>query len=169
MRKIILLFIALVIMMGVSAKKKQKNAGPEVIPVYMYGLSASFNDSTVYLTDVQVVDSAYLIKKSFLGGLTEYTGQMNSYFIKKTGDRRTNAVFFSKDRKKAEKAYLKLRKRYSAGDVKLEMLPIGEFVFKSVVPTVEEQKKLEEPEQKQKKDSKKKKQKKDKDTKKSGK
>lgn len=129
MKKILLLSLAMALCLIVGAKKDK---GVEPTTVYMYGLSASFNDSIVYLTDVQKVDSAYFIKGKFLGGLSEYTSQMNQYFSGKDGDRRTNAVFFKTTRTKAEKAYVKLRKRYAGKDVDLRPLSESDFTFKPV-------------------------------------
>ena len=38
--------------------------------VYLYGFAASFNDSTVYFTDIQEVDSAVIDRSGFLYGVT---------------------------------------------------------------------------------------------------
>lgn len=128
MRKILFVTIALSLCLVMGAKKKDNSN----VTVYMYGLSASFNDSIVYLTDVQKVDSAYFIEGKFLGGLREYTGQMNIYFTEKDGERRTNTVFFKRTRKDAEKAYVKLRKRYTNDAIDLRPLPSTEFAFKAM-------------------------------------
>ena len=135
MRIILSIILSLVFVMSASAKSK---ADPSFsAKVYMYAISASFNDSTVYITDVQEVDSAYLVKKTFLGGLKRYSEQLDNYFREKNGERRTNTVFFKTTRKKAEKQYVKLRKRYTSGDVKLLVLPTGEFTFTAVRPFIE--------------------------------
>lgn len=133
----IISYIILSLIFAVSASAKGKTDPSFSTKVYMYAISASFNDSTVYITDVQEVDSAYLVKKTFLGGLKRYTEQLDSYFKEKYGERRTNTVFFKTTRKKAEKQYVKLRKRYTSGDVKLVVLPTGEFTFTAVRPYIE--------------------------------
>lgn len=119
----------------VSAKSK-KNASNS-ITLYMYGVSTSFNDSTVYITDVQEVENAYIQNKRFLGGAREYAEQMNSYCTANYGDRRTNAIFFKKTRVKAEKAYVKLRKRYAKHGIELQAIPTGSFNFKAIRPDTE--------------------------------
>ena len=133
----IISYIILSLIFAVSASAKGKTDPSFSTKVYMYAISASFNDSTVYITDVQEVDSAYLVKKTFLGGLKRYTEQLDSYFKEKYGERRTNTVFFKTTRKKAEKQYVKLRKRDTSGDVKLGVLPTGEFTFTAVRPYIE--------------------------------
>lgn len=132
MKKTLLLLFSLLIVCSVSAKKKVDPSFATT--VYMYGISASFNDSTVYITDVQVVDSAFVENKRFLGGLKRYVTQMDNYFKAKGEPRRTNTVFFKMNRKDAEKDFVRLRKRYSGDDVKMKVLPVGEFTFTTVRP-----------------------------------
>ena len=40
--------------------------------VYLYGFAASFNDSTVYFTDIQELDSAVVDRGGFLYGRDSY-------------------------------------------------------------------------------------------------
>lgn len=137
MRKVLFIFFALCLSVAVQAKKSKV----ETTTLYMYALSTSFKDSVVYMTDIQKVDGAYLLPKGFLGGMTEYVSQLNSHFAAKgfvDGTKRTNVVFFQKTRQKAEKAYMKLRKRYQNPAVILTPLPESEFTFKAVAPSVEE-------------------------------
>lgn len=137
MQKIILFSLAIILAVTVSAKKKEAKQpqGPKVQALYLYGVSSSFNDSIVYITDIQKVDSAYLSSKYCLGGIKEYVYQMNSHFNKTPDSRRTNTVFFKKDRRKAEKAYVKLRKRYAKQKIELTPVAEGDFKFKSVLPS----------------------------------
>ena len=47
---------------------------------YMFGFASSFNDSTVYMTSVQRVDSVYLThKKLFLDNRENYSLQLKEY------------------------------------------------------------------------------------------
>ena len=47
--------------------------------VYMFGFAASFNDSTVYFTNVQTVDSAWMdTKTKFLLGRDNYSYQLRN-------------------------------------------------------------------------------------------
>lgn len=133
------LFLPLLLLLLASAAwaGKAKTGNPAfATTLYMYGLSASFNDTVVYITDVQEVDSAYLVSRKFLGGIREYVGQLDSHFRAKGDDKRTNTVFFCRTRKEAEKRYVKLRRRYTAPDISLQTLPTGEFTFHAVRPDV---------------------------------
>lgn len=57
--KISFLLIFATLAIGISAYAKDKNTtGPT--KVYMFGFSASFNDSLVYITDIQAVDSVMI-------------------------------------------------------------------------------------------------------------
>lgn len=139
MRKILILSLLCALTLCVHARKS-KTSGHSTkhnATVYMFGVSASFNDSTVYFTGVQEVDSAYYVKKMYLGGYKEYADQLNGYLLSKTGERRTNVVFFKKKRAKAEKAYAKLRKRYTNSGVVMKEISADEFKFKGVRPEEE--------------------------------
>ena len=57
--KIALASIALACFSSLSASAKN-----EVKTAYIFGFASSFNDSTVYFTDVQKVDSAYFTRKN---------------------------------------------------------------------------------------------------------
>lgn len=89
--------------------------GKMVQRVYMYGFSASFNDSTVYFTDILPVDSAWMdTKTKFLLGRDSYALQLKEYMTQKLGlPYRTCIVVFNTKRSDLEKDYLKLKKLYS--------------------------------------------------------
>lgn len=138
MRRILFILLSLCLSIGIQAKKESKT---ELVTVYLYGMSSSFRDSVVYMTDIQKVDGAYLLPKGLLGGLSEYVSQMNTHFAKQgfvDEKKRINTVFFKTTRKKAEKAYLKLRKRYQNSAVILKPLPESEFIFKTIAPSYDE-------------------------------
>ena len=81
---------------------------------YMFGFSASFNDSIVYFTDIQEVDSVWTNGKGrFLAGRNQYSYQLREYFTTKLGmARRTCVVVSSLKRKDVEKKYAKMKKQY---------------------------------------------------------
>ena len=61
--------------LGASAKVKC------VPKVYAIGFAASFNDSIVYFTDIQEIDSAWINDKNkFLIGRDNYSYQLKNYF-----------------------------------------------------------------------------------------
>lgn len=82
---------------------------------YMFGFSASFNDSIVYFTDIQEIDSVWFSqKKSLLAGRSQYSMQLRDYCADKLNlAHRTCIVVSDKNRKKVEKKYEKMKKMYT--------------------------------------------------------
>lgn len=104
---------ALLISLTVQAKNEMKK-------IYIFGLSTSFNDSTVYLTDIQELDSAWLSNKGFfLVSRENYSYQLRD-FIQEQGweAHPTSSVTFSTNLKKAEKEWAKIHDRYVIGNKK---------------------------------------------------
>ena len=84
--------------------------------VYMYGFAASFNDSTVYFTSLQEIDSVYIDSKTkFLYSRDNYSYQLRDYLSAHGAENYTCTTVFALNRKAAEKKYAKLRKRYTQG------------------------------------------------------
>lgn len=82
--------------------------------IFIYGFSASFNDSTVYMTEIQEVDSAWVdMRTGFLYSRDLYSNQLSHYMNELGVPTPTCIVTFEKDRKSAEKKFMKLRKRYT--------------------------------------------------------
>lgn len=102
-------------------------AGPQRTKVYMFGFATSFNDSTVYLTDIQELDSVWIMNKTkFLVGREQYTAQYKDYLLEANVENPTCVTFFSDKRSKLEKKYVAMRKRYSTG---------GAYIMKDVTPS----------------------------------
>jgi len=118
--------------------------------VYMFGFAASFNDSTVYFTDIQEVNGAWVddSKKKFLVSRTQYSNQFRD-FIKqnKNVDNPTCVTFYSLKRGALEKKLAKVRKLYTAQPKKKKKkknveeygfavmgINPGEFTYKVVEP-----------------------------------
>ena len=85
--------------------------------IYMFGFSASFKDSVIYATDIQNPQGLWIdTKKDYLINLDEYSHQLKVYLTEKLQQQnRVCMVFFYTKKKKAEKAYLKLMKKYKTG------------------------------------------------------
>ena len=91
-------------------------AKPKQVPkVYIFGFSASFKNSVVYLTDIQELDSAWIDSKTkFLLGRDTYSTQLKEYLTQSVNDsHRTCVVMFSTEKAKAEKKYMKLKRTYT--------------------------------------------------------
>lgn len=101
-------------MMAIATLQASAENRPKT--VFMYGFAASFNDSTVYFTDIQQIDSAYIDSKTgFLYSRNDYSSQFHDYLKALGFDNPTCITSFALTRKDAEKKYLKLRKRYLEG------------------------------------------------------
>ena len=114
---------------GANAKKKET----QVQPVYMFGVSMSFADSMAYVTDIMLVDSAYLTPKGFLADRQLYSLQLEAFMSEKMNVPNTmNAVFFDVKKKNVEKKYDRVRRLYlKSNSVTMRHLQQGEFVFKA--------------------------------------
>lgn len=109
MRKLILTLVVALTALTASAVNKPEK-------VYMYGFAASFNDSTVYFTSLQEIDSVYIDSKTkFLYSRDNYSYQLRDYLSAHGAENYTCTTMFALNRKAAEKKYAKLRKRYTQG------------------------------------------------------
>ncbi len=106
--------------------------------IYCFGFAGSFQDSISYMTDLQKLDSVSLTKDNkFIVAREEYSSQLNRYFKGKSDNNMVCAFFYDTKKKKVEKKYAKLRKRYEkAQDVLLRFVPSNEFKFEPVEMTV---------------------------------
>ena len=112
--------------LGVQAEKK-----PKMQTVYIFGFSASFTDSTAYLTDVMQLDSAYVTQKGFLADRSPYSLQLENYIQEKHNLlNTTNAVFFSVKKKSLAKKYDRVKRMYQLGEnLRLNLLHAEDFRF----------------------------------------
>lgn len=150
---------ALLVSLAVSAKNEMRRA-------YIFGIAASFNDSTVYFTPVQEVDSAWFTtrnKTKFLMNRDNYSYQLRNFLELKGEPNRTCAIFFGINHKKVEDKWVKIHDKYTARHKKkkapkggekppyqVKMIDNGEFLFKPIAPT-EETQTVEKPAKKEKK------------------
>ena len=107
--------------------------------MYMFGFSASFQDSIIYMTDVQEIEGVwYDTKTKFLLGREHYSYQLKEYLA--TNEQkpyRVCVVMFAPTRKEAEKKYVKIRKIYtekSAGRYDVRYITENDFKFQAIIP-----------------------------------
>ena len=106
--------------------------------VYMFGFAASFNDSTVYMTNIQKVD-AYLVddRTHFLANREDYSYQLRSY-LQSNGlvSYPTCITMFAENEKSAMKKYVKLKNRYEKAKKKYFIKPVSEnqFSYNTIKP-----------------------------------
>ena len=131
-RKLLLIIFTIVTSMHVNAAK-------ELTGAHMFGVAESFNDSTVYITDVQHVDSAHIGKSNFLFGRENYSYQLQNYLRSTGAVTPTCITVFAKDRKSIEKKYLSMRKKYEkSGKFAVKYVTAANFKYQGVTPQADE-------------------------------
>lgn len=103
---------ALMMALGFSSLANAAKNDPKT--AYIFGFASSFNDSTVYITGVQKVDSAYFVgKANFLVSRDNYSFQLRDYLEQQGAGYRTCAVIYDLNQKKVEKKWMKLYSKYT--------------------------------------------------------
>lgn len=102
--------------------------------VYMFGIATNFNDSTVYLTDVQHIDSLIINQDGSLRNHAGFTLQLKVYLEGTLNEiNQTCAVFYSDKKKKLEKRFIKVRKKYQSNKEKrLKQIGTDTFTFQKL-------------------------------------
>jgi len=115
-------------------------AAPKASKIYMFGFAASFNDSTIYLTDIQEVDSAYIGHGGFLYSRENYSYQFREWLSAQGMKHSTCVTSFADSRSKIEKKYLKMRKQYTGKkrSFTIKMLDAGSFRYRGIYPEADE-------------------------------
>lgn len=142
-------FVLIAVMLfGLTTTIAAKDAY-KAVKVYMFGFSASFNDSTVNFTDIQAVD-AYVENNHthFLVNRDEYSYQLRYYMESIQPDSNpTCLVVYALAQKDAIKKYLKLQEQYTKkAKIKyiVNAIPTSKFSFKTVLPDELQQQLIQE-------------------------
>lgn len=107
-------------------------AEEKIVPeVYCFGFSASFNDSTVYFTDIQKLENVWLdTKTGFILERGVYANQMRNYFNGINQPDRTCVFFYAVTFKDLGKKFRKMKKKYVTGNkFDIKYLKPAEFSF----------------------------------------
>lgn len=127
-----IMFICLAMLLSISESK----ATEKLTKIYVYGFSSSFNDSTIFLTDLMELDSVWInTKTKFLYGRDIYSQQLKDYIQGKGVSTPTCVVSYADTRNEAEKKYIKLRDKYTnkkEGNYTIKYIGNKEFQFKAV-------------------------------------
>lgn len=143
-----LVVATLLLPLSLQAKNEMKKA-------YLFGFAYSFNDSIVYFTDIQEMDSLWFTSKQhFLVNRDNYAYQLRDFLSSIGQNNRTCIVEYAFKRKDIEKKWNKLNTRYSSNsktrlkqekkhkEVKppfqIKNLVNEEFMFQPIAPTEEE-------------------------------
>lgn len=125
------------ILLAASAYMPASAKNIMVPKAYMFGFIASFNDSIVFFTDIQEVDSVWVQeKKKFIAGRSNYAYQLRDFFEKNFNlKNRTCVVICDTKRKNVEKKYAKMKKQYTvknANKYDVHYIDATEFKFRPV-------------------------------------
>ncbi len=100
-------------------------------PVYAFGISASFTDSIVYYTEIQVLDSVSLTSDGFLPKREVYSYQLKNYLENKGEANRTCMIYFSDSQKKVASEFDKISSKYKKNKaVSFKKIEKKDFQFK---------------------------------------
>ena len=133
----ILKYILFSLLIAVAIPTEMQAKRMKVPKMYMFGFSASFQDSIVYMTDVQEVEGAwYDTKTKFLMGRQHYSYQLKDFLANNMQrPNRVCVVMYALTRKEAEKKFIKLRKEYTIkakGKYDVRYLTTADFHFQPV-------------------------------------
>lgn len=127
--KILTSLLLVLVVCSASTSKDKKGSG-----VYMVGVSASFMDSLVYFTDIQLVDSVELDTDGLLPGRGQYSDQLDMYMEHKLGlKNRTCFIYFNEKKEKVEKSIKKMKEKYLKGGKSVLKETGADFKFTKAV------------------------------------
>ena len=130
-------FIMAVVLLAFVCSFSSASAKVICVPkLYAFGFSASFNDSIVYFTDIQVIDSAWINDKTkFLISRDNYSYQLKNYFTSIGQEHRTCVISFALTRKEIEKKYKKMKEKYvKVGNFSIKNVSKNDFHFAAIKP-----------------------------------
>ena len=113
--------------------KAAKHPLTEKDKVYLFGVGQNFNDSSLYMTEVNEISFVRLEKRTkFLPSRVDYSLQFEEYLEGKLELKdETVSVFFSEKKKKASKWFYKMKKRYlDLGTTDMHIVDTEKFQFK---------------------------------------
>ncbi len=131
-KKLFVLILTLIPALAQASNKQEK--------LYMYGFAASFNDSTVYFTDIMEIDSAWIdVKTKFLYSRENYSYQLRDYLKRRGVDYPTCVTTYALTRKAVEKKYASMKKRYTTkGKYDIKYIAANEFIYTPIKPEISE-------------------------------
>lgn len=136
LRTIIIALLAMA--MAIPAQARKKESSPEVLTLYVFGVSQNLTDSVVYITDITTVAGATLLPHEQLENQLYYSEQLKKHIESNYGvGHQTAAVFYARDPKKAQKLLTRTReklKKNTRYQPIYELIKQEEFHFK--VPLV---------------------------------
>lgn len=126
------MLVALLVVLFCSSFTLGKGKGKNK-DVYMAGVSASFSDSLIFFTDIQLVDSVELDKDKLLPERQQYSTQLKRFLEGQGMKNRTCFIYFDTNRKKLEKAIRKMKEEYQEGGRNILRQVDADFKFKKAI------------------------------------
>lgn len=126
--KYVRLIMAVVVTLLFCSAFTMKKGGEK--PVYAFGVAASFSDTVVYYTDIQLLDSVVLDKQGFLPQRDQYSYQLKNHLeYQMNKPNYTCIIYFSENRNKLEKEASKVKAKYQKGNLTLQGIEAAAFKF----------------------------------------
>lgn len=131
MKRLLTIVVAtLCLLAGNNASAKEA-----IVPVYAFGFSASFNDSTVYFTDIQTIDSVVIdTKTGFILERGIYANQLRDHITFNCGEANPTSVFFyAVKMKDLAKKFRRMKKLYvQSNKFDVKYIPSDDFTFRQL-------------------------------------
>ena len=122
--------LALVLFSSFAAPEKEKKGNAQ--RVYVYGVARNFNDSVLYITDIQPLDSVVIRDDECIENYEDYALQLRAYMEMRLDDKnQTTAFYYSPKLAKMEKRRHKMVKRLRDSK-KVMIVPIATEEFRFV-------------------------------------
>lgn len=126
----ILLCLGLLCTLTAMASTFTANAEKDAKTIYAFGFGETLNDTTVFLSPVQVLEGAETDKSGFLIFREEYATQLQQHLSEQYGKTTMCVLIYATSRDKAEKKYVRLRRELQRRPhTKLVEMPVNEFQF----------------------------------------
>lgn len=102
--------------------------------MYVFGVSTSFNDSTVFFTEIMELEGAWVESKTgFIVSRDNYSYQLRDHLASKGYPKRTCIFISGKNLKDVTKKYDKLKSRFvKKGGADILLIDKSEFTFKPI-------------------------------------
>ena len=128
---IIILNFQFSIINTISAQADNTNKVLRTIPqAYAFSVGMSPTDSTVYMTDVLILQQAQVVKSNgFLVGRQDYSSQFRNFLAQLDLPNRTCATVFSEKYKKISKEYDKMKADLIKRGFKISVIDQTEFRY----------------------------------------
>ena len=129
------LYIIIAVLSMASTVSIMAKGGEELAQkMYVFGVSTSFNDSTVFFTEIMELEGAWVESKTgFIVSRDNYSYQLRDHLASKGYPKRTCIFISGKNLKDVTKKYDKLKSRYvKKGGSDILLIDKSEFMFKPI-------------------------------------